>query len=341
MNTDLPLNNVADDKLGRSLFASEIANGLVKSFETNNESIVVGINGSWGSGKSTLINFIISEIQQISKDNNQEIITISFNPWMFSGQKELQNIFLKELFSKLEKNKAKFKDASQKIADFLGHLNWLKYVHSGANEAIKDTKEFLEGVGKGKDINDLKKEIDDLLIKSKVKLYITIDDIDRLLPNEVTDIFQLVKLNGNFANTIFILAYDREVVDMALEKQFNKNGRKYIEKIVQVDYTLPNVPTEVLTKVLFDNLEQLFSEGEIKNGITTIIGNLKHSQFATYFKTLHDIYRFGNSIKLRLASIYMELNLFEYFLIEAVRIFDYKAFEFISSNKELFVYKKN
>jgi predicted KAP-like P-loop ATPase len=190
--------------------------GLVSSFRDNNESLVLGINGDWGSGKSTLINFIVSEIEKLSSENNSEIITLRFNPWMFSGQKEIQNIFLKELFHKLENNKAKFKDASQKIANFLDYLNWLKYVHPGAGEMLKDGKDFLEGINKKKDLSELKKKIDQILIDSKVKLYITIDDIDRLSPSEITDIFQLVKLNGNFANTIFILAYDQKIVTSAL-----------------------------------------------------------------------------------------------------------------------------
>lgn len=62
MHTDLPLTDSDHDKLGRFLFATEIATGLVEAFSDNNESVVLGINGTWGSGKSTLINFIIQDL---------------------------------------------------------------------------------------------------------------------------------------------------------------------------------------------------------------------------------------------------------------------------------------
>ena len=103
-----------NDKLGRHPFAHEIASGLVKSFKDNNESIVLGINGTWGSGKSTLLNFIINEVEELSSVNEQKIIVLKFNPWMFSGQKELQTVFLRELIFKLKNNSEKLKNASKK-----------------------------------------------------------------------------------------------------------------------------------------------------------------------------------------------------------------------------------
>lgn len=333
MYTDLPLNKLEDDKLGRYLFAKEIANGLVKSFRNSNESIVLGVNGPWGSGKSTLLNFIINEVTKLSKKEN--IIILNFNPWMFSGQKELQNIFLKELYLKFNSNKEKLKVASEKLANFLGHLNWLKYINSGAGEAVKDAKSFLEGLSKEKDLSQLKNEVDQLLIESGVKLYITIDDIDRLTPSEITDIFQLVKLNGNFANTIFLLAYDREVVTGALNKQFGENGDRYLEKIIQVDYTLPNISRIDIERIFIDSLKHNFKETSIKKSIEESFDKLKNEDFIKLFKSLRDVYRFNNSLKLRLPSIHQELNVRDFFLIESLRIFKPKVYELIIECKNI------
>ncbi|MET2983926.1 KAP family P-loop NTPase fold protein [Aureibaculum conchae] len=341
MHTDLPLKENSTDKLGRHPFAYEIASGLVKSFKDNNESIVLGINGTWGSGKSTLLNFIINEVEEISSSINQEIIVLRFNPWMFSGQKELQSVFLRELILKLKNNSEKLKNASKKIAEFLEYLNWVNYVHSGAGEALKSLKNIFKKAGKEKELSELKKEIDNILIESKVKLYITIDDIDRLTPNEITDIFQLIKLNGNFANTIFILAYDQNVVQTALENQFGENGKKYIEKIVQVDYTLPSISKEDISRLFIDNLNILFNDDEITDKIKELNESIKSEPFINFFSSLRDIYRFNNSIKLRLPSIVNELNILDFLLIESLRVFDQKAYKFIIDNKKSLVYKSD
>jgi len=341
MHTDLPLKESSTDKLGRHPFANEIASGLVNSFKENNESIVLGINGTWGSGKSTLLNFIINEVEQLSINNKQEIIVLRFNPWMFSGQKELQTVFLRELILKLKNNSENLKNASKKIAEFLEYLNWINYVHSGAGEALNTLKSIFKKAGKEKEIVELKREIDDILIDSKVKLYITVDDIDRLTPSEITDIFQLIKLNGNFANTIFILAYDQIVVETALEKQFGENGKKYLEKIVQVDYTLPTISREDITRLFIDNLNQLFNVDEITNDIKGLNDCIKDEPFIDFFSSLRDIYRFNNSIKLRLPSIYSELNILDFLLIESIRIFDQKVYNFVIANKESLVHRSN
>lgn len=341
MNTDLPLKESSTDKLGRHPFAYEIASGLVNSFKENNESIVLGINGTWGSGKSTLLNFIINEVEQLSINNNQEVIVLRFNPWIFSGQKELQTVFLRELILKLKNNSEKLKNASKKIAEFLEYLNWVNYVHSGAGEALNTLKSIFKKAGKEKELVDLKKEIDDILIESKVKLYITVDDIDRLTPSEITDIFQLIKLNGNFANTIFILAYDQIVVETALEKQFGENGKKYLEKIVQVDYTLPPISREDIARLFVDNLNQLFNVDEITNDIKGLNESIKDEPFIDFFYSLRDIYRFNNSIKLRLPSIYNELNILDFLLIESLRIFDQKVYNFVVVNKESLIHRSN
>src|SRR5690606_26093230 len=159
MHTDLPLKESSTDKLGRYPFAYEIASGLVNSFKENNESIVLGINGDWDSGKSTLLNFIINEVEQLSSDINQEIIVLRFNPWMFPGQKELQTVFLRELILKLKNNSEKLKNASKKIAEFLEYLNWVNYVHSGAGEALKSLKNIFKKAGKEKELSELKKVV--------------------------------------------------------------------------------------------------------------------------------------------------------------------------------------
>ncbi len=158
--------------------------------------------------------------------------------------------------------------------------------------------------------------------------------IDRLIPEEITDIFQLVKLNGNFANTIFLLAYDKEVVTGALEKQFGTNGKKFIEKIVQVDYTLPNVSEDDLARLFIDSLKHIFHGTDIEQSISRAFENIKEEEFIKLFKSLRDVYRFNNSIKLRLPSIYKELNIRDFFLVEVLRIFKPEAYNFILESKK-------
>ena len=45
----------SEDLLGRKSFAEQIAYSLVNNFGNDFNSIVFGLNGKWGSGKSTIL----------------------------------------------------------------------------------------------------------------------------------------------------------------------------------------------------------------------------------------------------------------------------------------------
>lgn len=77
----LPLNEIANDKLNFKDKAVEISN-FVNGFRCE-VPYAISINGSWGKGKSTMLNFI----EELIDKNKCEIIR--FNPWMISGKDEL------------------------------------------------------------------------------------------------------------------------------------------------------------------------------------------------------------------------------------------------------------
>jgi predicted KAP-like P-loop ATPase len=73
---DAPLKDPSLDELDRWQFSQGIAQTIASRRDPT--SIVVGIYGSWGQGKSTVINFIESEL----KSNYSDVIYVRFNPWM-------------------------------------------------------------------------------------------------------------------------------------------------------------------------------------------------------------------------------------------------------------------
>ncbi|WP_321420327.1 P-loop NTPase fold protein [uncultured Methanomethylovorans sp.] len=85
--------------------------------------------------------------------------------------------------------------------------------------------------------NDLKKK----LSERKNKILIIIDDIDRLNNLEIKQIFQLVKVNTDFPNIIYLMAFDKEIIERNLDEPDSILGRDYLKKIVQVDFDVPAV----------------------------------------------------------------------------------------------------
>lgn len=62
------------------------------------------------------------------------------------------------------------------------------------------------------ELETLKERIKDLFRKAKKKIVIFIDDIDRLDKLEIHSIFRLVKITADFANTIYVLSFNDDLV---------------------------------------------------------------------------------------------------------------------------------
>ena len=96
---DYPIEDKDADKLHRAPLASKVAE-LIKNFQ-GKESFVIGVEGAWGSGKTSFINLVLKELY-----GNENIIFVHFNPWNFSGQNELIADFFATLHSSIKNEKA-------------------------------------------------------------------------------------------------------------------------------------------------------------------------------------------------------------------------------------------
>lgn len=115
---------------------------------------------------------------------------------------------------------------------------------------------LVKGIGKGladknpsPDIQKLKDEIAAKLQKEKVKTIIIIDDVDRLSNQEICSVFQLIKSIADFPNTIYLLG-----------KVQNTDGKKYLEKIIQVPFHLPKINAQQLANLFFKGLDNIIRE---------------------------------------------------------------------------------
>ena len=94
-NADQPITSSAQDILGRKSFAYALADTIL-SYQDRN-SIVIGLFGEWGSGKTSIINLSLERIEEIANKKNDKPIVLKFNPWNFSEQNQLISQFFKLL----------------------------------------------------------------------------------------------------------------------------------------------------------------------------------------------------------------------------------------------------
>ena len=92
MDGDRPITRREDDRLGFASVAEHLARAILGL--PASQGFVFGIEGKWGSGKSTLINLTV-EALKVHGDAAPEVI--AFSPWLVGDRDEL----LRSLFDEL------------------------------------------------------------------------------------------------------------------------------------------------------------------------------------------------------------------------------------------------
>lgn len=232
---------------------------------------VIGLHGRWGSGKSTVLNFIQAHIEKHNQEvaeATDKITFVDFRPWVVSGHQDLVAAFFKILSESLgpadglwmrrwKQCVRYFKGTSDTLVDAVATVaitvdptGGLAARASGniAKWSIdQQIGAFLEEPSLQSAYDKLKSQ----LAQTRCRFLVSIDDLDRLEDAEVRSIVQMVKTVARLPNVVYILAYDREIVWKALDgPSTGRNGPRFAEKIVQQEVELPRASRHSLLTML-------------------------------------------------------------------------------------------
>lgn len=231
LNPDSPLKSLEKDRLGYADFTEQLATTIINRTPSNGYTI--GINGPWGSGKSTILYFVEEHLDEFDSPP----VVVRFNPWWFSGQADLIEKFLSQLGTALgsEDHFSELRPQLTKLSSALSEIPFGTFTGIPAERGFAAAATLLQQ--EGESIGDLKQEIDEELEAIDEKIIVIIDDIDRLSPEEITQMFQIIKSIADFPNVVYILAFDRSVVVDSLKTGGNiNNADQYLEKIIQLPF---------------------------------------------------------------------------------------------------------
>lgn len=343
---DTPISSLKEDRLGRSRFARYLGDAILAW--RSDDSVVIGLYGRWGLGKTSILNMVVDHIKEETKNMPTDMrpLILRFNPWNFSEQNQLISMFFHELsilLGRKDKSKAA-KRLGKKLETYGKFFEPLAFIPSVGLWATLIAK-LLKAVGrsssqwgklKEQDLAGLREEINHLLKERKNRTIIVIDDIDRLNPVETKQTFQLLKLNADFPNTIYVTAFDPEVVAGALGTSYQMSGKEYLEKIVQISFDVPPIEPSRLALIFFEELNKTVSCIPEENWDQRRWGNLYHSGFKMLLNTLRDVKRFVNGLRFDLSLVLGEIDPVDLIGIEGIRIFAPATYQLMAQNKTLF-----
>jgi hypothetical protein len=253
---ELAVESLKDDVLHRDQFARRLARTLISEQTRKATGNVVGLAGSWGAGKSSLLNFVE---EQILADYPQAIV-VRFNPWLISGRNDLVREFLGELLAMLSRSKGKVPQSEALFNVLLEYGKRLSpaldFVPYGAlaQGAIKAVSSALE---RDETLAGLRKRLLQVLATFPQPIVALIDEVDRVEDAEIHALAQLVRSIADFPNISYLLAYDATRVAEALGNGSAERGRSYLEKIIQLQIPVPILTAHEMTAVLRADLERI------------------------------------------------------------------------------------
>ncbi|MEH2213191.1 KAP family NTPase [Nostoc sp.] len=333
ISVDSSLVDPEKDLLGNANFAKYLADSICKM--TFPEGFVIAVYGSWNSGKSTLLNFVVHYLQQ--KPEEEKPIIVPFNPWLFSAHQNITRRFFDQLKNVLSQQSSVPKGLKERLADFAAIISDipLPYAQTGkALAALLDEKD--------KEAAELKEEVEDTLVQQQRRIVVTIDDIDRLPAEDIKQLFRIFKAMRNFTNLVYLLVFDKEVVIKKIADTKEISEEAYLEKIIQVSFELPIVDKTSLRRLLFEKLDNnIFAETPKQQINQSRWGDIYFQGIEHFITNIRDITRLINTLTVTYPVVKDEVNPVDFIAIESLRVFCPKIYSIIHQNPHIFVGEVN
>lgn len=334
LSPDLPIAKLEEDGLNRGSFAESLAKTLVQySFPS---SLTIGLYGEWGSGKTSLLNMVFENVERI----DDGVVVLRFNPWLCSDPKQLVTQFFKQMATaiKLKKRAAdKAWELINQYADILGATSVIPvageivaaFTKVLTKKAEEETKE------RTNDLQESKNQIIKKLKDEKIKIIVSIDDIDRLSEEEIVAVFQLVKSLADFPNTIYVLAFDYDVVVRALGKVQHGDGKEYLEKIVQVPFEIPVPNIDDIHEALFSKLNGILGDIPEEDWDKETWVELFQQGIKNYIRSIRDVIRYTNVFSLKYELLKNETSVVDLLGLTCLQVFEPTVYSKLPSYKDI------
>ncbi len=216
--------------------------------------MTIGVQGDWGSGKTSLMNLVRAKLGDV------RVLNIWFNTWQYSqfgNEDRLASSMLVNLMHKVKSEGKPSKKVWHNASRFVRAVVQAASSSSGVDarplfDALEGKVDFDDAGLFEQMKEDFAEVIRDILSEGGEyakfeRVVIYIDDLDRLAPAKAVELLEAVKNLIDVEGCVFVLAIDYDVVIRGLRQKkgydYNEGredeGKNFFDKIIQVPYRMP------------------------------------------------------------------------------------------------------
>ncbi|WP_285152054.1 KAP family P-loop NTPase fold protein [Serratia ureilytica] len=323
---DRAIGHENEDRYGFTYIATELARAIKEIGREG--SAVIGIEGAWGTGKTSLLNLLRTALD---KQQEARTFVLTISPWLNGSDTPLvaslllpvAGIIAAEEERRLPAKKWAFlrrkkalTDTARVLMDYIRATarNLAPVAHiaalipdtpdvSGALGAVADSHWLKE---KEKTTADMRDEIARKIEELDLSFIVLLDDLDRLEPAQAVEVIRLVKSVADFPRFRYLLCYDKAVLSQAISQGLGvADGSLYLQKIIQIAFALPRPETFALRQQFRDDAIELYqtvNKSPPEKGVLADLTAVANIYGAT-LKTPREVQTVLNALRFRYAGM--------------------------------------
>ncbi|TCI97403.1 hypothetical protein E0W78_12590 [Aeromicrobium sp. IC_218] len=256
----------ARDLLSFMAVAETVADAVL---DESLDPIALGLSGSWGSGKTSVLELVKQEVQGRAEAADTKVLVVSTQPWSYDPAVGPKESLIAEVLDALkgEIDPSTGEEARNLLLKLAKRVKWAKAMKMAALTSITlqlpkvedvldlvneeptdgETEPTERGLARFRDEFAELLESDGLAHISRV--VVLVDDLDRCLPETVVETLEAIRLFLSAKGMSFVIAADEDRVADAIQQRLgtpeNERGNGetpaelYLHKIVQTTIPIP------------------------------------------------------------------------------------------------------
>jgi hypothetical protein len=270
----------AEPVLGFDAYAS----ALCELIQHSRPEFSVGIFGSWGSGKTSLMRAIERKLEPEGTDPH--LITVWFNPWRYEKEEHLIVPMLDTLREAIidwsKQQPPDIKERATKAASTVGRAARAILAGVSVTAKLPILQATVEpgrviGAWRQEGIDDplyahepqsfyhasfvaMRGALSEFFTRDVTRVVVFVDDLDRCLPEKALEVLESMKLFFDLEGCVFVVGLDQTVIERAVATKYkasaaadvqrSMSGAEYVKKIFQVPFGVPPIRPQQLGEYL-------------------------------------------------------------------------------------------